>query len=920
MRTSREIYHWIRWDPRFDPSEFAFGIAMHDRDPKEIALLAFVPDGEIPWHRVLYLRRGAHIVWDRRTGLDRLEAGAGEARVRWPSWTRFAALAPIRSTSDGAAHPLSVLSFNVLDEQHVPEALAHPARASALIESILAIDATIVVLQEVTGAFAQRMLDDPRMRAIYHCSHGLDPAAPQSVLVLSKLAIQWSGALRFSSQKSATVVGVVHESGPLLVAGVHLPSDFSKDSRDLRRAYLRALRLALAECKAIDTIIAGDFNEGDARHEGDFSDALGDFEDLWTVAGQGAGATWEPAVNALSAHVSRTADARRLDRIWLRAPSGTLRARAATVHRPAVLDAARGLYASDHWALAVELGSEDPRVRAAWEPDPASALVLPIDGALEAAIAPIRALHDAHASRWPTHVTLAHPFAPVAQSAAVDALLREVSLAHEPFSLRVSGAGHFDNSKERVVVLHVESPALEALARAVRTRPALARCFDRERSSLHITVARGAPDDRALHALERALSAQFTGERAEIGAMQWLCKGSDGVMRPRASVALGDSAHARRERALHTVDRALSALIDESERRRVWPIGSHAMGAADEESDLDVLAVVPSWCEPELFYDQAAATLRAHDGVSEVELVDTATVPIVRCVVHGVSVDVQRAIEPSRVELRGPAHYTDADLDGVDPDSRRALLAALDARALVEHVERAGAFHTYATLVANVKRWARARQLTGQAYGWMSGLAYAVLAATVAGRHASATDEEALAQWFERMSAWGGEQAIALGAAGASRWVRSGRDVLPVLAPSSPARSVTRSMTPSTRTHWRDEVARARALLAKGDRDRVWEPLAEAPKHCVTVVAYARDESSTSLARARGFVEGRLLRAVMALDERGLRPRPFPQWTREEGAVVRFVIGLRTGAAPQARAEVARAFDEGPIEVECDWR
>ncbi|MFO0556667.1 MAG: poly(A) polymerase [Polyangiales bacterium] len=929
MRTSREIYHWIRWDSRFDPTHFAFGYDDHGGEPKEVALAAFVPDGDIPWHRVLYLRRGTAIVWDRRTGLDRLVASADDrASVRWPSFAKFARLSPVRFR-DGAWRPeardalseeppLSILTFNVLDEQHVPDDLRDPRRFEALVESILRADASIVALQEVTGAFARFMAEHEGIRRAYGLSHELGADAAQSVLLLSKLPVRWAASLRFSSQKSAVLVGVEHSCGPLLVAGVHLPSDWARDSRDTRRAYLRALVAALEDARDLPTVIAGDFNEGDDANEPPF-DELAAFDDLWKRHGAGPGHTWQPVRNALSARASRSDRSRRLDRVWLRCLDRSLVVREARVHEAEALDPARALYASDHWAVRVELGSSEAALFETMEPDASAALTALIEGPIAARIEAIRREHDESFARWPAHVTLMHPFVARAHRERFEALLRPAIEGVEPGEIEFDGVGHFDNSRERVVFLRVKCPELVRVEAALRREPALARCFVRDEWTPHVTVARGPLGDDRVARLERALEGAFDGARVPLSALHWLCKSSGNAMRPIARYSLGRGAHAQRERAVATVDAAISAMLGEGEGPSVFAIGSHAMGAADDESDLDLLALVPSWCEPSLFFDEAARALSRARGVENVQVIDGATVAIVRCEVEGVSVDLQRAARPARVEPRGPGHYDERELDAIDPDSRRAVLAAVDARVLREVVERAGAEHTFSTLVRRVKRWARARQIAGQAYGWMGGLAYAVLAAWSATQGPSDDEEAAFARLIARLSSWGGESAIALRTVSGS-WVRSGRDVLPVLAPASPARNVTRSMTPATRTHFRDEVARAHALIAKGEGERVFDPVERAPKHALTVRVFARDASASSVERARGFAEGRMVRAVMALDERGLRPRPLPACTRASDERVELLIGLRTGASPAAREAAASAFEDGPFAVECDWR
>jgi poly(A) polymerase len=225
-----------------------------------------------------------------------------------------------------------------------------------------------------------------------------------------------------------------------------------------------------------------------------------------------------------------------------------------------------------------------------------------------------------------------------------------------------------------------------------------------------------------------------------------------------------------------------------------------------------------------------------------------------------------------------------------------------------------------------VKRWARARQLNGQAYGWMGGLAYTVLAASSLLRETRAagearddraplTDDALFARFLDRYAGWGGERPVSI--APVHGWVRTARDALPVLAPASPGRNVTRSITPSTRTHWRDEVTRARALAIKGELAQVSAEISVPPRFSVTLLADG--SGPAGVAGARGFVEGRLLRAVMALDSRGLRPRPLPAMTREERGAVRFVIAMRTSASPFARSEVEAAFEDSPIDVELRW-
>jgi tRNA-splicing ligase RtcB (3'-phosphate/5'-hydroxy nucleic acid ligase) len=72
LRTSQDVYNQIKWDDRLDPGIFVIGYQTRFDGEREIFLNAFTPGGEIPWYRVIYIREGAEIQWDRRTRIDKL--------------------------------------------------------------------------------------------------------------------------------------------------------------------------------------------------------------------------------------------------------------------------------------------------------------------------------------------------------------------------------------------------------------------------------------------------------------------------------------------------------------------------------------------------------------------------------------------------------------------------------------------------------------------------------------------------------------------------------------------------------------------------------------------------------------------------------------------------------------------------------
>ncbi|MFB4278556.1 RNA repair domain-containing protein [Nonomuraea sp. MTCD27] len=376
MRTSEEVYHRIRWDPRFDPSRFVLGVGQRNADPERVALPAFTPGGDIPWHRVLFVEADGELVWDRATGLDRVDTcEAGRAReARRLLAPFFTAATPHVWDPAGGWRPAAararpgpaaarVLTWNTLwdryDSDRIDTARRRPLLLAALEES----DADVLALQEVEPALLAMLLATPWVRAGY--TVGTDPYGPDvddsGLLLLSRLPVREAARHELGPHKSVAAVVVETATGPLTVAVTHLTSDHSADGAGRRRAELARIAEGLAGVDG-DLVLLGDFNDGTDTP----ATALG-LRDAWTEAyGADETPTFDPAANPLAALSSRSGRAARLDRILLRG-------------RPRVVSAAlrgdtptpEGLYVSDHYAVEAVLdvtGDDDREPATATQP------------------------------------------------------------------------------------------------------------------------------------------------------------------------------------------------------------------------------------------------------------------------------------------------------------------------------------------------------------------------------------------------------------------------------------------------------------------------------------------------------------------------------------------------------------------------
>ena len=266
MRTSEEIYHRVRWDPRFDPARFVLGVLQRGAAPKRVPLPAFVPGGDIPWHRVLFVEADGEVVWDRATGVDRIDATeAGRVReprlLRAPFFTartphagtrRTGLAARARAARGAPASPaprVRVLTWNTLWDRYDgdridtarrrPLLLRRPARRPMPTSSRC---------RRSRRSCSRCCWRAPWVRAGY--TLGTDPRGRDvdacGLLLLSRLPVREAALHVLGPHKAVTAVTVETAAGPLVVRATHLSSDHSEDGAGRRAAELARLAEGLA--------------------------------------------------------------------------------------------------------------------------------------------------------------------------------------------------------------------------------------------------------------------------------------------------------------------------------------------------------------------------------------------------------------------------------------------------------------------------------------------------------------------------------------------------------------------------------------------------------------------------------------------------------------------------------------------------
>ncbi|RKH27624.1 endonuclease [Corallococcus praedator] len=501
--TSREVYHRIRWDPRLDAREFVVGYDAHREAGalEEMPFEAFVPDGEIPWHRVWYFKRGHQRVWDRKARLDLLShTGSSEdptppRPVAVPGFTPLPAYrydarsgswteAP-RDTGHALPTPalLTVATFNVLFDLYDAELLATERRTPAALALLRETDADLIALQEVTAPFLRALLAEPWVRERYGLSDGpgANTVETYGQVLLSRVPLASVWQRVFSRDKRIIAAELRLSGGALWVATPHLTSNRDPAGASARAAQVQALIEwaralgATSDTEPPDLVLAGDFNFGDGEPEADVFARAG-FVDAWTALRPSeAGETFNPRLNTLAALTTVSGRLRRLDRVLVASSSGRLAPRSIGLFAEAPLEGppaptGQALFASDHFGLCCTLRRE-VEVSSVASASPASVALVHHTALVlippESAWAPIQALrkkHDAKFQRWMPHITLLYPFVPEEDFETVEALLVDALQGVEPFDVTLSAFGLFEHRANATAWLRPDEQPQGALA------------------------------------------------------------------------------------------------------------------------------------------------------------------------------------------------------------------------------------------------------------------------------------------------------------------------------------------------------------------------------------------------------------------------------------------------------------------------
>jgi len=1007
MATIREVYDRILWDSRLDHRAFSLGFS--DRisgNIREKPLSEWEVDGDIPWHRIRYVKCGETIVWDRDRLLDLFATGelpitawvvaAGNEESENQKQQISPHLLPSISVTDFHTTPiyqydrenwqpidyslesvtvttLKIASFNVLSDRYESEHTQTAKRIPIIIEHLRQCDADIIALQEVTPRLLEILLAEDWVHS-YNISE-----SPQGE------TLEWHGLLLLSrlpftlveyrySQRKRVLVGKWLLNGKTLnVAAVHFTSDYNKNALEVRLKQLNIL-LEYLNSQPGDCLIVGDFNaRGNEQAE---ILTQNNFIDIWqTLHPDDPGYTFNPRANPLAELMSLSKLATRLDRMVLRSHDRDWISRKIELFAcNPVTDTEGKIYPSDHFGILTQLESTaflqtiPPVYRSA-------VVIIPPDEILPA-IQTIRRRCDRQFHRWMPHINLLYGFVPETYFPEAAAAIAQALKQLEPFTITLSNFEIFTHSSSCTAWLNPIPEPADSLNRLQTVlQQIFPQCNEQSTRSAngftpHLTAGQFATAQTAKTELSQWHPLQF-----QVDSIALISRRDNEPFQVRYRIPLKaenppeissaktgeDGSNLSLIGIINQLDpkltqtqlqhrEAIQSIVAQACRECLgYPpllqqIGSGRIGVQSSHSDLDLICIIPVPLTGETFLKQVQNRLAGLCDRSQ--LVKSARVPVLRMEIEGVAVDLLSATTLGQSQIIEP--LSEAARPFFDPVSWSAAVGILEADLIVDTVSQHLSWDLFTNLLRAVRTWAKARQIHGNAWGFLGNFSWALLTAWTSIQCGDITPDSPrlfhsqendgfvgavspcppcprddklldilLAHFFQILSQHDWTQPIALTEAGKQYPVRKSREWFPIITSIEPCQNSTRNVTRSTAEILRRELGRgaeiAEEVLAG---NTAWTTLfesADLPEQSNAFLVLTVSSAEVGeLEKCGGWLEGNTIGLAINLEQKlNIHVRPRPGITRRQN-LVSAVLGTSCNIDEDAAAiaQISNEFIE----------
>ncbi len=939
-----EIYHRIIWDKRLKPSAFTIGYLdrLAEKGMREKLLTSWEVNGDIPWHRIRYIRCENVIVWDRDKHIDLFsseqlpeEAWQSSYKAEETSKELFSSqqvyysdLLGWRAYHQGQENlfltKLKIISFNVLSDMYEADKIYTEKRIPLIIEELEKSQADILVLQEVTQTLFQELLKSPWLKG-WFCSEAPEATTlqPQSIVIFSKLAFtlvdHW-----YSVYKRVLVATWQINSQALNLAAVHLTSSHTSNSATTRAKQLDIL-LKYLNTLSGDAIIAGDFNLIGDEHLQDFEQYS--FTDIWTkLHPKDPGYTFDPEINTLAKITSTSARQSRFDRILLRSKNSSWQAQHIEMFaHKAIVNREEKLFASDHFGLIATLEKINPLEKLL--PVYHSAIVIIPPKELWPSIQAIRKLYDKKIERWMPHITLIYGFIKEEYFKEASQLILNALKHLTPFTITLTEFNTFTHRSSSTAWLKpVVTPAKALHELQATLQKLFPKCDEQSNKASgftpHLSVGQFDSPTTAMKKLPTWQPIEFTVDSVALisrhgdtpfevkhivpighttrqvgevgGTSQTSSKWTNDLnyILSKLSPSLSTEQKLQRETVLSIIKQACSEYLEEPASLHL--IGSSRLGVESPSSDIDIVCIIPNTITGQDFLFGVKEKLT---GIySQARIISGAQVPILKLVVEGISIDLLYA-QSSQFPFLQPLSANVQQY--FDQTSWQTLVGSLEADILLEKVSHFVQLDNFREFLRLVRTWAKLRQIKGNTWGLPGNYSWAIAAAWSCETLTDRTISPALLfiNFFERLSKHNWNEPIALTESGKNYQVTLPKDLLPIITSVKPHQNSARNICHSTAELVKQELLRATKLLVqiqKGEAklESLFEKAEPKNERLLTITITTNQTNDLEL--CSGWLEGHIFGLMISLEQQlNAKLRPWPV-VKKQNLSVQAVLSIDT--------------------------
>ncbi|GAA6061700.1 hypothetical protein JCM10212_005992 [Sporobolomyces blumeae] len=311
---------------------------------------------------------------------------------------------------------------------------------------------------------------------------------------------------------------------------------------------------------------------------------------------------------------------------------------------------------------------------------------------------------------------------------------------------------------------------------------------------------------------------------------------------------------------------------------KIFTFGSYRLGVHGPGSDIDTLLVVPKHVERDEFHTLFEEMLKNTEGVIEVTSVPEAFVPIIKCTISGIDIDLLFA------RLALPSISDDlslADDNLLRNLDERCVRSLGGSRVTDEMLRLVPDVSVFREALRTIKLWAQRRAIYGNVMGFCGGVAWAMLVARICQLYPAGCVGSIISRFFIIMHQWQWPAPVLLkpieeGPLQVRVWNpklypsdRSHR--MPIITPAYPSMCSTHNVTLSTQSIMTAEFKRAAEIVDKvfvgsAKWSDLFAPHDFFSKYRYYLQITASSASAAAQLKWSGTVESRIRQLVMKLE------------------------------------------------------